>query len=78
MAIDTNRKVNAALHDKLPKSGISIAQYCKKNGIEVIHLTPEERMEFKEAMVPVWDKYRKILGNEIFDFTLEKIKAHEK
>ena len=78
VAIDTNRKENAQLHNKLPKSGISIAEYCNKNGIEVIRLTPEERNQFKQAMVPVWDKYRKILGNAFFDFTLEKIKAHEK
>lgn len=78
VAIDINRKENAQLHEKLPKSGISIAEYCKKNAVEVIRLTPEEREQFKQAMVPVWDKYRKILGNEIFDFTLEKIKVHEK
>ena len=77
VAIDTNRKVNAELHNKLPKSGISIAEYCKKNGVEVIELTPEERQAFQEAMVPVWNKYRKKIGNEIFDFMLTKIKEHQ-
>lgn len=78
IALDTNRKVNAELHDKLPKSGISVAEYCQKNGIEVIDLTPEERKEFQKAMVPVWNKYRKKIGNEIFDFTLTKIKEHQR
>jgi len=77
VAIDTNRKVNADLHNKLPKSGISIAEYCKKNGIDVIQLTPEERKAFQKAMVPVWDKYRKKIGNEIFDFMLTKIQEHQ-
>ena len=77
VAIDTNRKVNAELTNKLPKSNISIAEYCQKNGIDVIHLTKEEREAFKEAMVPVWDKYRKKIGNEIFDFMLTKIKEHQ-
>jgi TRAP-type transport system periplasmic protein len=77
VAIDTNRKENAQLHHKLPKSGISIAEYCKKNAVEVIRLTPEEREEFKQAMVPVWNKYRKSLSNEFFDFTLKKIKDHK-
>ncbi len=77
VAIDTNRKVNAELHQKLPKSGISIAEYCKKNGVEVIELTPGERQAFQQAMVPVWNKYRKKIGNEIFDFMLSKIKAHQ-
>ena len=77
VAIDTNRKVNAELHKKLPEIGISIAEYCEKNGIEVIDLTPEERRVFQEAMVPVWNKYRKKIGNEIFDFMLTKIKEHQ-
>jgi tripartite ATP-independent transporter DctP family solute receptor len=76
VAIDTNRKVNAALHDKLPKSGISIAEYCKKNNVKVIRLTPEERASFQKAMVPVWNKYRKKIGNELFNFMLAKIKEH--
>ncbi len=77
VAIDTNRKVNAELHEKLPKIGISIAEYCKKNGVEVIELTPSERQAFQQAMVPVWNKYRKKIGNEIFDFMLSKIKEHQ-
>ena len=77
VAIDTNRKENAELHKKLPKSGISVAEYCKKNGVEVIDLTPEERKTFQEAMAPVWNKYRKKLGDEIFDFMLAKIKEHQ-
>ena len=77
VAIDANRRVNAELHNKLPKSGISTAEYCKKNGVEVIELTPEERKVFQKAMVPVWNKYRKKIGNEIFDFMLTKIKEHQ-
>ena len=77
VAIDTNRKVNAELHKKLPKSGISVAEYCKKNGIDVIELTPAERKEFQKAMLPVWNKYRKKIGDEIFDFMLTKIKEHQ-
>ena len=77
IAIDTNRKVNAELHNALPKSGISIADYAKKNGIEMLELTTEEREAFRQAMVPVWNKYRKKIGNDLFDFMLAKIKAHQ-
>jgi len=78
LAIKTNREVNAELHKKLPKLDISIEEYCKQNGIDIINLTAEEREEFRKAMVPVWDKYRKIMGDEIFDFMLAKIKEHQK
>ena len=77
VAVDTNRRVNAELHNKLPKSGISITEYYKKSGIEVVDLTPEERDSFQKAMVPVWNKYRKKIGNEIFDFMLTKIEEHQ-
>ena len=77
LTIETNRSVNAGLHQSLPKSNISIAQYASENKIEIIDLTPEEREAFRVAMTPVWDKYREKIGNEIFDFMLEKIKAHK-
>ena len=40
VAIDTNRKVNAELHNKLPKSNISIDEYAKENNIEIITTDP--------------------------------------
>ncbi len=78
VAIDTNRKVNAELHQKLPKSEISIDEFAQQNGIEIIRLTEEERARFREAMRPVWDNYRKKLGEDLFDFLLAKIKEHKK
>lgn len=77
VAIDTNRKVNAELHEKLPKSGISVNDYAKQNGIEIVELTDKERTRFREAMRPVWDKYREKIGNELFDLVLAKIKQHK-
>ena len=77
IATDTNRKVNAELHNKLPKSEISIEEYAKANGVEVIHLTDAERESFREAVQPVWDKYRKKFGDDLFDFMLDKINEHK-
>lgn len=77
IAIDTNRKVNAGLHQKLPKSDISIEEYAKSRNIEIIELTDEERGRFKEAMVPVWDKYRSKIGEDLFDLVLNKIEEHK-
>lgn len=74
---DTNREVNAQLHKSLPGSNLSIDEFAKANGIDIITLTPAEREEFRLAMVPVWDKYRKKIGNDIFDFMLAKIKQHQ-
>lgn len=78
VAIKTNREVNKQLEDKLPKSGLSIPEYCKKNGVKVIDLTPAERDKFKEAMTTVWDKYKKQVGPELFDFFMAKIKETSK
>ena len=38
---------------------------------------PEDRKAFQKAVAPVWKKYRKKIGNEIFDFMLSKIKENE-
>lgn len=78
VGIKTNREVNAQLHQKLPKSGISIAEYCKKNKVKVIELTAAERQAFAKAMKPVWDKYKGIVGADLYDFFQATIKKHSK
>jgi tripartite ATP-independent transporter DctP family solute receptor len=77
VATEVNRTHNAAIKQKLPKLDISIAEYCEQNGVEVINLTDAEREEFRTAMVPVWNKYRGIMGDEIFDFILNKVEEHK-
>jgi TRAP-type C4-dicarboxylate transport system substrate-binding protein len=77
LCIDTNRTVNASLHKSLPKLNMSIDEYAKANNIEIIDLTPAEREVFRNAMTPVWDKYREAIGDDLFDFMLAKIKAHQ-
>lgn len=78
VAVKANRKINVELHNKLPKSGISIAEYCKKAGVTVTTLTPAQRQVWADAMKPVWAKYRGIVGAELYDFFQAKIKAHSK
>ncbi len=78
VCIKTNREMNAKLHQKLPKSGLSIAEYCKKNKVKVIDLTAKERQAFAWAMKPVWDKYRGVVGADLYDFFQATIKKHNK
>lgn len=78
LATETNRLRNAEIKKKLPKLGISVEEYCEQNGVELIDLTADERQQFRDAMTPVWDKYRGIMGDEIFDFILSKIEEHKK
>lgn len=75
-AIEVNRQVNAELHGRLPGSGLSIDDFAAANSIELIRLSAEEREQFRLAMLPVWDKYRPKVGEEIFDFTQAKISQH--
>lgn len=78
VAIKANREVNAELMNKLPKTGESVAEYCQKNNVKVIDLTPEEREKFKLAMKTVWEKYRTKIGPELFDFVLAKVDEYGK
>ena len=77
LATQTNRTRNAEIKQNLPKLNMSIEEYCKQHGVELINLTPEEREAFRVAMIPVWDKYRGLIGDDIFDFMLAKIKEHK-
>lgn len=76
LAIKVNREVNDQLHEKLPQSGLSVDEYCKKNNVSVTDLTPKEREVFKLAVKPVYEKYKKIIGPDLFDFIEAKIKSH--
>jgi len=78
VCIKVNREVNAELHQKLPKSGISIDEYCKQNNVKVIQLTEPERQAFAKAMQPVWDKYKGVVGAELYDAFQATIKKHSK
>jgi TRAP-type transport system periplasmic protein len=78
VAIKTNREVNAELMNKLPKTGESVADYCKKNNVTVIDLTPAEREQFKKAMTTVWDKYRAKIGPELFQLVTSKVDEYSK
>jgi TRAP-type C4-dicarboxylate transport system substrate-binding protein len=78
VAIKVNREENQKLEKKLPKSGISIEDYCKKNNVKVIELTKEERDAFKNAMKKVWEKYREKIGPDLFDFFMAKVNEHAK
>jgi TRAP-type C4-dicarboxylate transport system substrate-binding protein len=55
---------------------MSVEAYARANNIEIIDLSEQEREMFRKAMTPVWDKYRKKIGNDLFDFVLEKIETH--
>ncbi len=76
VCIKVNREVDAELMKKLPQSGISAEEFCKQNNVKLVALTPEEREAFKQATKPIWDKYRPIVGAELFDLLMAKIKAH--
>ena len=76
VCIQTNREVNRELHQSLPKIGISIDEYCEQNDVKLVQLTDEQRQAFADAMQPVWDKYRDIVGPDLFDFFMAKIEEH--
>jgi tripartite ATP-independent transporter DctP family solute receptor len=76
VCIKVNREVNEQITQKLPKSDISVAEFCKRNGVNVIQLTKAEREAFKAATKPVWDKYKPFIGPELFDFFVAKVKSH--
>jgi tripartite ATP-independent transporter DctP family solute receptor len=76
LALKVNREETAKDFNNLPKLGISIDEYCKQNGVQVIELTAAERKAFAEAVKPVWAKYRDVVGADLYDFFMATIKKH--
>ena len=76
--IKVNRQTTAAQFQKMPKIGMSIEEYCQKNGVQVVELTPAERQAFVAAVKPVWAKHRELVGPDLYDFFMATIKKHTK
>ena len=60
------------------KPGPSIYGVARKQKVQIIELTPAEREAFKKAMTPVYAKYRSIIGADLFDAFMAKIKEVNK
>lgn len=58
--------------------GPSVYDVARKQGVQIIELTPAEREAFKKAMSPVYKKYREIVGPELFDAFMAKIEEVNK
>jgi len=72
-----NRATNLQGELKLPRIGKSIPAYLREKKIECIELTPEEHQQFKQAVAPVYKKYRNKIGAEIFDAMLARVKEQQ-
>jgi tripartite ATP-independent transporter DctP family solute receptor len=78
LALKVNREETARQMNMLPRLGVSVDDYAKANGVEVITLTPQERQAFAEAVKPVWAKYRRVVGPDLYDFFMATVAKHSK
>jgi tripartite ATP-independent transporter DctP family solute receptor len=76
LALSLRKKVDKATGKVIP--GPSIYEEARRQGVQIIELTDEERQAFKDAMKPVYEKYRKIIGPEVFDAFMAKVKEINK
>jgi len=58
--------------------GPSVYDVARKQGVQIIELTSAEREAFKQAMNPVYKKYREIVGPKLFDAFMAKIEEVNK
>jgi len=52
------------LYDKLDSNGYEV---MKRNGVEIIRLSPEEQARWREAVVPMWDEFAEELNKKGLD-----------
>lgn len=72
-----NRATNLQGELKLPRIGKSIPAYLREKKIECIKLTPAEKQQFKQAVAPVYKKYRAKIGADVFDAMLARVKEQQ-
>jgi len=71
LAMSVMSKKDPATGQVIP--GPSIYAVARKQGVELVELSSEERAAFKAALGPVYAKYRGIVGAELFDAFMNKI-----
>ncbi|NPA24830.1 MAG: DctP family TRAP transporter solute-binding subunit [Deltaproteobacteria bacterium] len=76
-AMIVNRAVNLEGELKLPRIGLSIPAYLREKKLDYVELTPAERQRFRQAVDPVYKKYRAKIGPAIFDAVLDQVKKQQ-
>ena len=79
LAFKINLEHTAKIQRDMPNSGgKSYEEIMKEQGVELIKLTKAEREVFAGVMRPIWDKYKKFIGAEFYDFFMKKIEQYSK
>jgi len=53
-------------------------QAAEKNRVNVINLSSAEGQAFKNAVQPVYAKYRKAIGDEFYNYVMSQVESHKK
>jgi TRAP-type C4-dicarboxylate transport system substrate-binding protein len=72
-----NRAANRQGELKLPRTGESVPAYFRARNIDYVELTATERQAFRQAMEPVYARYRDKIGADIFDRVLTAVKRFQ-
>lgn len=68
---DAAKETESWERDALNNEEASYLDEMQKAGMTVTRLTPEQSAAFKEAMKPVWDKYRDKIGAELIQSVVD-------
>ncbi|MBN2232480.1 MAG: TRAP transporter substrate-binding protein DctP [Deltaproteobacteria bacterium] len=72
-----NRAANRQGELQLPRTDESVPAHFRAHNIDYVELTPNERQAFRDAMEPVYTKYRDKIGAGIFDQVVNQVQKFE-
>lgn len=70
--MDVCREVSAYTRIKMAEANDGYYEVFKDSGIEIYHLNDEEKAAFREAVQPVYDAYKKVIGEELLDRAIKQ------
>lgn len=72
-----NNHINVYL-DMLRKNNEDAEEAAKENGVSIVKLSKDELQAFRNAVKPVYAKYKEVIGADFYNYIMDKIEAHRK
>jgi tripartite ATP-independent transporter DctP family solute receptor len=72
MFMDVCREVSAFTRVKMAEANDGYYKVFEESGVEIYHLTDEEKALFREAVQPVYEQYKSVIGEDLLNRAIEQ------
>lgn len=73
MFIQTSLDMNVICREKMEEANKEYYKVFEESGVEIYHLNDDEKALFREAVEPVYDKYRGVIDGDLLDKAINQV-----